>query len=155
MAFAMVAVFSLTFVSCGSDGDEPGGGTGSIIGTWRWDLNWNFEDIDHVKEAHAYGYYRFKEDGTVSIATVQIVKFDSEGKAEGLEDITEVETLSGTYKINGNKISTTTHEGELESGEYKVSGDKLTITATDEEGFKITIPFTKVSDSEMDQYLKK
>ena len=56
MAFAMVAVFSLTFVSCGSDGDEPGPSSSlsEYVGTWS--------TITGIADGE-FEYIQFKSDG--------------------------------------------------------------------------------------------
>ena len=155
MAFAMFAVCSLAFVSCGDDDDEIEG-NGSIIGTWKNDLSDDniLPEIgpEYFEEYHCYVYYQFKDDGTFIRATVEIIKYTQFAKETyGEKDGTEVEIEKGTYKINGNKISLTTN-GETESGEFKVSGNRLILTNTN--GIIISVTWSKVKDSELNQYLK-
>ena len=56
IAFAMLAVFSLSFVSCSSDDDEsePTENSSDIIGTW-------YDDYDNDDD---FSYIQFKSDGT-------------------------------------------------------------------------------------------
>ena len=155
MAFAMIAVFSTTLVSCGDDEEEIEG-NGSIIGTWKGDLK--LDDIptdlhpDYYEEYHCYDYYQFKDDGTFISAIVEITKYTKYAKETfGEKDETEVEIERGTYKISGNKI-TMTSNGETDSGEFKVSGNKLIFTSTS--GIIVSVTYSKVKDSELNQYLK-
>ena len=64
MAFAMVAVFSLTFISCGNDDDkdEPNSKVNSdLVGTWKGlSISTSFNGVDGVSEE----YIQMKDDGT-------------------------------------------------------------------------------------------
>lgn len=155
MAFAMMAVFCLALVSCGDDEDDEPSTGGNIVGTWKCDLAFDFDkedDLFAVEEYHSYLYSQYKEDGTLINVYVYITKYNKEAKEQlGLKDETEVEIERGTYRINGNKI-TETIDGETDSGEFKVSGNKLILTSTG--GLIMSVTFSRVSDAEINQYLK-
>ena len=86
MAFAMVAVFSLTFVSCGSDGDEPGPSSSlsEYVGTWS--------TITGLADGE-FEYIQFKSDGNCTR-----VLYDED--AEKGYDV-----FSGTWAVNGDKLT--------------------------------------------------
>ena len=86
MAFAMVAVFSLTFVSCGSDGDEPGPSSSlsEYVGTWS--------TITGIADGE-FEYIQFKSDGNCTR-----VLYDED--AEKGYDV-----FSGTWAVNGDKLT--------------------------------------------------
>lgn len=86
MAFAMMAVFCLTFVSCGSDGDEPGPSSSlsEYVGTWS--------TITGIPDGE-FEYVQFKSDGKCTR-----VLYDED--AEKGYDV-----FSGTWAINGDKLT--------------------------------------------------
>lgn len=147
LAFAVVAILSLTFVSCSSDDDEEQ----SIVGTWKMDLS-DFLDLsDYGFEVKGYLYYQFNNDGTFRTVDVTITKYSQEKKELGYEDETEVEVEKGRYTTNGNIITIKRDDGTTEEAEYKISGNKLTLSNTS--GLVFQVVFTRVSESEMNQYL--
>jgi len=154
IAFAMMAVFSLAFVSCGDDDDDDVSG-GNIVGTWKCDLPIDIDNDDDfygIEEYHSYLYSQYKEDGTLINVYVDITKYTKQAKEQlGLKDETEIEIERGTYRINGNKI-TETIDGETDNGEFKVSGNKLILTST--RGLIMSVTFSRVYDAEINQYLK-
>ena len=86
MAFAMVAVFSLTFISCGNDDDEPGPSSSlsEYVGTWS--------TITGIADGE-FEYIQFKSDGNCTR-----VLYDED--AEKGYDV-----FSGTWAINGDKLT--------------------------------------------------
>ncbi len=153
VAFAMMVISSLSLVSCSKD-DDIDGENGNIVGTWKCDLAVDYgkdDDLYGIEEYHSYIYSQYKEDGTFTHVHVYITKYTKEAKQLGLKDETEVEIEKGTYRTNGNKL-TETINGESTSGEYKIEGNKLILTNTS--GLIMGITFSRVSDSEINQYLK-
>lgn len=140
MALAMLAIFSLATISCGN---SDGPSSGSLIGTWKMDL-----DLDDIFGANRAGYTRFHKDGTgltVSVTT----KYDP---STGEKTEPEVDVDKFTYTVDGDKLTTIEGDGEIITGKYSVSGNTLTISNTT--GLIVSFTFTKVDDSELDQYLK-
>ena len=86
MAFALMAVFCLTFVSCGSDGDEPGPSSSlsEYVGTWS--------TITGIADGE-FEYIQFKSDGNCTR-----VLYDED--AEKGYDV-----FSGTWAVNGDKLT--------------------------------------------------
>lgn len=133
MALAMLTIFSLATTSCGN---SDGPSSGSLIGTWKLDPT--LDDILGTM------YVRFNKDGTgltVSVTT----KYDP---STGEKTEPEVDVDKFTYTVDGDKITTIEGDGEVRTAQYKVSGNTLTVTKF----FAIT--YTRVKDSELDQYLK-
>lgn len=137
-------VAALSFTSCGDD-DEGIGDSSSLVGTWRADL------VDEINDAFSdefeeLAYHQFKSDGTCISITVIKWKGDY---ADVMDD--EVDIERGTYFVDGDKI-TAKFGKETETCTYKISGNKLTLTTT--KGMIITTTYTRVSDSEVNKYLK-
>ncbi len=136
MALAMLTIFSLATISCGN---SDGPSSGSLIGTWRMNLN-----IDDILGANYLGYYRFNKDGTGLIVEVT-TKYDP---STGEKTEPEVDVEKFTYTVDGDKLTRIDGDGEVLTGQYKVSGNTLTLTKI----FSVT--YTRVEASELDQYLK-
>ena len=132
----MLTIFSLATISCGN---SDGPSSGSIIGTWKMNLN-----IDDILGANHLGYYRFNKDGTGLIVSV-ITKYDP---STGEKTEPEVDVEKFTYTVDGDKLTRIDGDGEVLTGQYKVSGNTLTLTKI----FSVT--YTRVEASELDQYLK-
>lgn len=140
MALAMLTIFSLATTSCGN---SDGPSSGSLIGTWKMDL-----DLDDILGANYAGYTRFYKDGTgltVSVTT----KYDP---STGEKTEPEVKVYKFTYTVDGDKLTETKGDSEVGTVKYTVSGNTLTISNTT--GFVVPIRYTRVKDSELDQYLK-
>ena len=120
MAFAIMAIFSLSLVSCSSDDDDDddkkssGSFSHAIVGTWNRD----------------------GRDGRTKIT------FNSNKTAALTEisgDVTSVAT--GDYTIEGNKftihftkisaMNTTVEIDKTDSGYFEIEGNKMTVTAAD------------------------
>ena len=136
MALVMLTIFSLATISCGN---SDGPSSGSLIGTWRMNLN-----IDDILGANYLGYYRFNKDGTGLIVEVT-TKYDP---STGEKTEPEVDVEKFTYTVDGDKLTRIDGDGEVLTGQYKVSGNTLTLTKI----FSVT--YTRVETSELDQYLK-
>lgn len=136
MALAMLTIFSLATISCGN---SDGPSSGSLIGTWRMNLN-----IDDILGANYLGYYRLNKDGTGLIVEVT-TKYDP---STGEKTEPEVDVEKFTYTVDGDKLTRIDGDGEVLTGQYKVSGNTLTLTKI----FSVT--YTRVEASELDQYLK-
>lgn len=148
MAFAMMAVFCLTFVSCGSDGDEPGPSSSlsEYVGTWS--------TITGIADGE-FEYIQFKSDGNCTR-----VLYDED--AEKGYDV-----FSGTWAINGDKltiketsvigsemaqflIQTAAENGgvTLAYDIVKKEKDKITVSLGG-----ITVTIAKVNDDVIQKYL--
>ena len=148
MAFALMAVFCLTFVSCGSDGDEPGPSSSlsEYVGTWS--------TITGIADGE-FEYLQFKSDGNCTR-----VLYDED--AEKGYDV-----FSGTCAINGDKltiketsvigsemaqflIQTAAENGgvTLAYDIVKKEKDKITVSLGG-----ITVTIAKVNDDVIQKYL--
>ena len=148
MAFALMAVFCLTFVSCGSDGDEPGPSSSlsEYVGTWS--------TITGIADGE-FEYIQFKSDGNCTR-----VLYDED--AEKGYDV-----FSGTWAINGDKltiketsvigsemaqflIQTAAENGgvTLAYDIVKKEKDKITVSLGG-----ITVTIAKVNDDVIQKYL--
>lgn len=66
IAFAMLAVFCLAFVSCGDDDDEGGENSSALVGTWDA-VSSRFYDDDGWEETEAESWYWVFTDKTVTV----------------------------------------------------------------------------------------
>lgn len=137
MALAMLTIFSLATISCGNN-DGPS--SESLIGTWRLDLD--------LFGSEVIGYTRFHKDGT-GLTVLVTTTYDP---WTGEKTKPEVDVDKFTYTVDGDKLTTIEGDGEVTTGKYSVSGNTLTISNTT--GLIVSFTFTKVEDSELDQYLK-
>ena len=153
MAFAILTVFSLAIVSCGDDDDDViDGGNRIVLGTGQWDLTDRARVSGYgVEDYHYYYYSQFKEDGTYVDVEISYFKYSVELKDYYPElEKTTVEMISrGTYKVKGNKLIKTTN-GNTGSSKIEVSDNTLILNNKIGE----TWIFTKVNDTEIDDYLK-
>lgn len=141
-ATTLLAVMSVTLMSCGDDNDEPSGG--NIVGTWESDLSkFAVEELDEFYEGGEQ-LMQFRSDGTMTNVTLKIFK-DKWVEAMGGKE--EFEITHDTWHIDGNKVITS----KVGTYEYKVKGNKLTLTPTS--GIIIPVTFTRVSDSRIEKYL--
>ena len=153
VSFAVFAVFSFVIVSCDNDDDDGNdGGNMRIIGTWKCDLTDRARVSGYgVEDYHYYYYSQFKEDGTYVDVEISYFKYSEELKDYYPElEKTTVEMISrGTYKVRGNKLIETTN-GNTGSSKIEVSNNTLILNNKIGE----TWIFTKVNDTEIDEYLK-
>lgn len=135
---------ALSFTACGGD-DESIGDPSSLVGTWKADLVDEINDAfsDEIEE---HAYHQFRADGTCISITVINWKGDY---ADIMDD--EVDIEQGTYIVDGDRI-TAKFGKETETCIFKVIGNKLTMTTT--KGMIITTTYTRVSDLEVNKYLK-
>lgn len=131
---AVMAVFSITFVSCGNDDDEP---NSAFVGTWHT------ERVDGSLEPFTEGitYTQLRSDGTY-------VEVDVDE-----EDDNAYEVTNGTWSVSDNKLTATATTGII-------SGIPVTYEIKKVEGDKITLSFlgtavylVRVSDSVIEKYL--
>ena len=116
----LVAV-SAGFASCSDDDDDEdkGGGNDSIVGTWE------YQEYD---DGYLYECYQFFEDGTFTCYVIES-SGDFEQSASGSE--------TGTYKLQGSKITLYHTDGRIRVYDYYLKGDKLIIAE---------IVYTRVED---------
>lgn len=124
---ALFATMSFSLTSCGDDDDEPNGGNGNIVGTWK------VETMKVDNDWWQVDYVRFNENGTYE--SVAVVSFMGE---------IDTEKDSGTWSKNGNKL---TMDGKAATIK-ELSGNKMVLNL---EG--ATITYNKCADSEMNKYL--
>ena len=131
---AVMAVFSITFVSCGNDDDEP---NSAFVGTWHT------ERVDGSLEPFTEGitYTQLRSDETY-------VEVDVDE-----EDDNAYEVTNGTWSVSDNKLTMTATTGII-------SGIPVTFEIKNVEGDKITLSFlgttvylVRVSDSVIEKYL--
>ena len=153
VASALLAVFCFAIVSCGDDDDDViDGGNRSVLGAWKCDLTDRARVSAYgVEDYHYYYYSQFKEDGTYVDVEISYFKYSEELKDHYPElEKTTVEMISrGTYKVKGNKLIETTN-GNTGSSKIEVSDNTLILNNKIGE----TWIFTKVNDTEIDEYLK-
>lgn len=125
---ALFATMSFSLTSCGDDDDEPNGGNGNIVGTWKVETMKMSDDWWQVD------YVRFNDNGTYK--SVAVVSF--------MGDINTVKD-SGTWSKDGDKL---TMDGKTATIK-ELSNSKMVLNL---EGANIT--YTQCADSEMDKYLK-
>lgn len=94
------------------------------------------------------GYTRFHKDGT-GLTVLVTTTYDP---WIGEKNEPKVDVDEFTYTVDGDKITTIEGDGEVTTGKYSVSGNTLTISSAT--GLIVSFTFTKVDDSELDQYLK-
>ena len=134
MAFAMVAVFSLTFVSCGNDDDEefkPESSVSEFVGTW----------FDSESAEYGFEYIQLKSDG--SYINVQ----EDEDTEKGYV------VYYGKWSVSGDKLTLKPTSGiwagvTLTYDIVKKEKDKLILSS-----FGFTATFVKVNDNVIQQYL--
>ncbi|MDO4950571.1 MAG: hypothetical protein Q4E49_00745 [Bacteroidales bacterium] len=66
-AFAMMAVFSLAFVSCGDDEEEDGADTSKLVGTWEIIKSVSYENGEVSEIENGYGAYWVFTNRTITI----------------------------------------------------------------------------------------
>ena len=125
---AIFATLSFSLTSCGDDDDEPNGGNGSVVGTWKVETMKTSDDWWQVD------YFRFKENGTYE--SVEVISFM--GKIETEKD-------SGTWSKNGDRLTIDGTTATIK----ELSGNKMVLNLGG-----ATITYNKCADSEMNQYLK-
>lgn len=131
---AVMAVFSITFVSCGNDDDEP---NSAFVGTWHT------ERVDGSLDPFTEGitYTQLRSDETY-------VEVDVDE-----EDDNAYEVTNGTWSVSDNKL-TMTATTDIISGIpvtfeiKKVEGDKITLSF-----LGTTVYLVRVSDSVIEKYL--
>ena len=130
----LIASLSMTFVSC-SDDDEPKGG--DIVGTWK---EKSFEAIGITN------YLQLRADGTA----VSIGIYDDEWSWL-LDEDEKVVVDYGKWSKNGDNITFIDDENEGNSTAtiVKLTSNELGLSVTG-----VTIYYNRVSDSEVDKYLK-
>ena len=114
VAVALCLIFSLAFVGCGDDNDEPEDGK-SIVGTWFGTMIDEGEDLSFQ--------YEFKSDGSF------LVKQWLTGTAEpsAYQGI-------GTWSVSNDKLTLALLDEEPDTFRFSLDGNKLTIYDTEEAG---------------------
>ena len=139
--FLILFITSFSFMSCSDDEGEIT--TNNIVGTWKW-INW-FTDED-------------ANDESLFESVEQYIQFKADGSYIGVD-------IAGDYIINGEVVE----EGSIEvrKGTWGMSEDKLIIDGstfnidelTDDEltisYMGIAASYSRVSDSEINQYLNE
>lgn len=137
----IMLLVSFTFIGCSDDEGEIT--TNNIVGTWKW-INW-FSDED-------------ANDESLFESVEQYIQFKADGSYIGVD-------IAGDYIINGEVVE----EGSIEvrKGTWVMSEDKLIIDdstfnidkLTDDEltisYMGIAASYSRVSDSEINQYLNE
>ena len=98
----MVALVSMSFVSCSDDDDDNGSSNSSIVGTWIYE------------EGYYYNLVTFYEDGTGVWIEEDEEEYDSY----------EEEEFSYIYSPSSNKL-TMYFKGEKETSTVYVNGDTM------------------------------
>lgn len=148
IAFAMMAVFSLAFVSCGDDDDdEPSNSNSDFVGTWevKW---WEGTEYD------SFEYYKLKSDGTY----IFVQEVTEEDKQD--EDYTEKEKAQG-YAVYHGVWSASNNKLFLkvpEESEFKGLNITFDIVKKEKDNMTLSvlgIPcyFIRVSDKTIEKYL--
>lgn len=163
MVAMLMAMTTLSLTACGDDDEDgPSGGGNDIVGTWKANLPLQElydifeEESEYIDKAEALT--QFKNNGTyvtVSIVTYNKV-FTEMMKDEPWFVNPMIDIDRGTYKVNGNKLITRSEyddEGEEEVADFSISGKTLTLGYVDE-GVKYSVKFSKVSDKDIEKYLK-
>ena len=75
MAFALMAVFSLTFASCGDDDEEDGADTSKLVGTWEIIERVSYENGEVSEIENGYGAYWVFTNRTITIHNKQTIDY--------------------------------------------------------------------------------
>ena len=141
MAFAMFAVCSLAFVSCGDDDDdEPSSSISDFVGTWSVQ---RVEGWGYVVDDSYFEYIQLKSDGSY----INVQKDEDEVKGYMV--------YHGKWNVSGNKLNlkiSTPSEWSGTTFSYdiiKKEKDKITMSM-----WEITSYLIKVSDDTIEKYLK-
>ncbi len=132
---AVMAVFSITFVSCGNDDDEP---DSAFVGTWHT------ERVDGSLEPYTEGitYTQLRSDGTY----VEVYVDE--------EDENAYEVTHGTWDVSDNELTMTATTDIVMAGipvtyeVKKIEKDKITLSF-----LGTTVYLVRVSDSVIEKYL--
>lgn len=141
--FLILFITSFSFMSCSDDEGEIT--TNNIVGTWRC------ETLDELGLGDLWGgsdyYIRFNADGSL-VAVYTRGEFYVDGE---LFDEGEVDIYHGEWSLSGNKISTNGAQFLSSTDEItKLSDSELYVTQ-----MGLTIVFSRVNDSVLDQYLNE
>lgn len=129
---------STLFLSCGNDDDEVGGGNSFIVGVWFTESP-NLLDENITDDV----YYSYNEDGTFYYVSIRHFKNNSENVV--------IEVDKGKYKVKGSEISLW-YEGDnlTTSGTFSIQGNKMTIITN---YLSLKVIFQKVPYSTIAKYI--
>lgn len=125
---AVMAVFSITFVSCGNDDDEP---NSAFVGTWAIHTvaGWSEEN---------FKYMQLRSDGSY----VRVSNNDAGS--------TGIRVVYGTWTVSENSLTIAAADSQPTTAEIKkIEKDKLTISNE----WGITVYLIRVDDSVIEKYL--
>lgn len=127
VSLIMALMMSFTFTSCGDDDDDDVNPSTGIVGTWQMT---EFYDSEADEEEKAI-------NDALAAASKATFNADGTGNYYMLG-----ETTKFTYKLNGDKLTTTDEDGEAETWTVKVSSSKLVMEAK-EDGETVRMSFKK------------
>ena len=126
-AMAILAVFLVTFISCGKGDNEGNASNKDLIGTWVLEST-TIDGIPEVdKPLENCGIKDFY------VFTANQVTNGYSTKYYGPDKVLykcEIKYLKGSYSISGNTISIIDQDGGGASATFSISGNKLTFTST-------------------------
>ncbi len=121
--FMISALTSFTMTSCSDDDDDD---AESVVGAWKYQYT-----IDDDEESYEVTtYLLFTADGKVSFVEM----------SKNYQDVDYA-----TWKQNGNQVTVTYEDEDVEEEVLTISGGKLSITYT-EGPFSYTEEYTRTSD---------
>lgn len=124
LMLTVLAICSVTFVSCGDDDDEedlPSGVSQSFIGTWRINL---VED-----EYQEWLEFQFKSDGTFIYRD-----WDNEENT--------IYTENGWYNVIANNLTLKWADGSEDTFVYSINGKKLMLVYIEGDNFDVGLALT-------------
>ncbi len=139
---ALFATMTFSLYSCSDDkDDEPI--TGEIVGTWKVsDVDPKLDTFPHPDDMNFdfTEYLQIQANGNYITVTI-----DEDGK----------EIDRGTWKLEGNTVTTTSYDELLE---MYITGTSTVKKLTDKElvlyALGFTVTYKRVADSEIEKYLK-
>lgn len=151
LKLSMLGLLGVFILSCSSD-DGNGSENASIVGTWNitsfqtsqsYDLNDDGESSnDLVEELDCFtSVISFTDDGTFTFMSSDI-DFTAQGENDFTIECNGSSTLSGTYALDGNTLTTTDEEG-TEEVSVTVTKDRLTAVIQDEDLGEATLIFER------------
>ena len=134
-AMAILAVFLVTFISCGKGDNEGNASNKDLIGTWVWESTTidGIPEVDKPSEGYIdkplenCGIKDFYVFTANQVTRAYIIKHYGTDKVLYK---CEIKYIKGSYSISGNTISIIGEDGDGASATFSISGNKLTFTST-------------------------
>ena len=158
LATVCIAVLGIAFVACNDDDDNDNGSyfSNKIVGTWTLDIEYTPESsfytdytdrYDVMNLYKIYSHIQFLKDGTC-IKVTQVNPY-----IRDVQPNNNREVIFGKYKIS-NKTLTFIDDNVESDAELDIVGSKMYIAYVQDDK-RVEFIYTRVDDSEMDEYYMK